>query len=60
MSKKLKDCPLCGGKVRMVTGIIAGLTMIYCEKCGLTASFRGQEKPSETEKAWNRREKPET
>lgn len=40
---KLKPRPFCGGNVKIFPGIIAGVTMIVCEKCRATVSFGGNE-----------------
>lgn len=54
--KELKPCPFCGGEVYIVKGV-TGLHMIFCEDCGLTASFQNKEGKKEAIKAWNRRVK---
>lgn len=51
----LKPCPFCGGKVMVVPGLVAGVTMIFCRKCGATISFQGKEETNQAVGAWNRR-----
>ena len=51
----LLPCPFCGGTVKKVTGIVAGLRMFVCEKCKATVSFRGKEQDPEATQAWNKR-----
>ena len=51
----LKPCPFCGGKVTVVPGLVAGVTMIFCRKCGATVSFHQKEKADHPIEAWNRR-----
>ena len=56
MSEQLKPCPFCGGKVKMVNGIIARTIVFICEKCGADVMFFGAEKNKDKAvKAWNRR-----
>lgn len=58
MADKLKPCPFCGGRVKMVNGIIAGTIVFVCEKCGADVMFFGTEKDKDKAvKAWNRRAK---
>lgn len=51
----LKPCPFCGGKVTAVPGLMAGITMIHCRKCGATVSFQQKEELDQTFEAWDRR-----
>lgn len=58
MSKELKQCPFCGGGVRMDDEqITATITVDYfiCEKCGATVHFEYADSTAETIEAWNTR-----
>lgn len=54
-SFELKHCPFCGSSVSLTKGVIKGITMIVCGKCGATVSFMGKEDTSSALKAWNTR-----
>lgn len=55
MDDKLKPCPFCGGRVKMINGML-GTIMFICEKCGADVMFFGVEQDKDKAvKAWNRR-----
>ncbi len=57
---KLKPCPHCGGKVRIVVSPIKGTYMFICDKCGADVCFYGTEYGQKAVEAWNRRTGNET
>lgn len=53
---KIKPCPFCGSdKIDVSSGIMAGITMFHCRKCGATVSFMGNETEPNAHKKWNER-----
>lgn len=54
--QKLKSCPFCGGKARMVIAPLMGTRAFICDKCGADVMFYGAEKDTQKAvNAWNRR-----
>lgn len=49
----IKNCPFCGHSVHVKT--IVGITYVYCDNCGLVASFRKYERKHQTIEKWNER-----
>ena len=54
MKNGLKECPFCGGQVRIAAS--HGITYFLCEDCGALVSFRGKEEPDAAKEAWNQRQ----
>lgn len=46
---KLRNCPFCGYRVR----IIAPMSSVRCENCGAMVNFKGISDPREIERRWN-------
>lgn len=54
-NESLKPCPFCGAEVKKQKGIVKGITMFICPKCGADVCFFGAEYEPKATKAWNSR-----
>ena len=62
MSRELKQCPFCGGEVK-IDSVDNEFSIVFCEKCGSATSFgivfedgtAGDATKAETIEKWNRR-----